>query len=138
PVRKAIARAFGLTELDRLHDAVPPGVTGDAFVLWLMDALGVELRVADADLARIPKSGPVVLVANHPFGGIEGVALARALKRVRPDVKLFANYLLHRIPELREIFFFVDPFARRGSSRAQANAKVLRSALSWLSGGGLL
>ena len=64
--------------------------------------------------------------------------MARALKQVRPDVKLFANFLLHRIPELRELFLFVDPFAGKGSARANANAKALRSALSWLSHGGLL
>jgi putative hemolysin len=76
------------------------------------------------------------VVANHPFGGIEGLAIAQALTRVRPDVKLFANYLLSRIPELRDVFLFVDPFARSGS--AAANAKALRGALAWLAGGGVL
>jgi putative hemolysin len=138
PVRKAIERAFGLTVLHRMHHTVPEGVTGEAFVLWLMDELGVDLRVADADLARIPKSGPVVVVANHPFGAIEGVALVRALKRVRPDIKILANFLLGRIPELREFFLYVDPFAIKGSARANANAIGLRRALSWLADGGLL
>jgi putative hemolysin len=136
PVRRALERVFGLTDLDRIHRARPDGVTGEAFLAWLLDHLDVELRVGDADLLRIPKTGPVVVVANHPFGGIEGIALARALTLVRPDVKLFANFLLGRIPELRDLFLFVDPFAREGSTRA--NAKALRGALSWLAGGGLL
>lgn len=138
PVRRVLERAFGLDQLDRIRAARPPGITGEAFLAWLLDHLGVEPSVGQAELSRIPKSGPVVVVANHPFGGIEGIALAWALKRVRPDVKLFANFLLHRIPELRELFLFVDPFARKGSARAHANAKALRGALSWLSDGGLL
>jgi putative hemolysin len=138
PVRRALEHAFGLAYLDRLHDSLPPGITGEAFLTWLLDQLRVEVRIGEADLSRIPKSGPVVVVANHPFGGIEGVALARALTWLRPDVKLLANFLLGRIPEIRQFFFFVDPFARQGSARAHANAKSLRAAMSWLADGGLL
>jgi putative hemolysin len=136
PARRALDRALGLAELDRIYRDLPAGVTGDAFLAWVLDRFGVGLRVGDADLARIPRTGAVVVVANHPFGGIEGIVLARALLRVRPDVKLLANFLLGRIPQLRELFLFVDPFARAGS--AHANASSLRGALSWLSGGGLL
>jgi putative hemolysin len=138
PVRRALEHAFGLAQLDRIHGAVPPGVTGEAFLASLLLELRIEVRVGEADLSRIPKSGPVVVVANHPFGGIEGIVLARALTSLRPDVKLLANYLLGRIPELREFFFFVDPFARQGSARAHANAKSLRAAMGWLADGGLL
>lgn len=135
-VRRVLERTFGLDELDRIRSARPEGIAGEAFLAWLLDHLDVELSVGPAELARIPRSGPVVVVANHPFGGIEGIALARALKLVRPDVKLFANFLLHRIPELRELFLFVDPFARKGTARA--NTTALKSALQWLSSGGLL
>lgn len=138
PVRRILERVFGLAHLDRMHDTLPPGITGEAFLTWLLGQLRVEVKVGDAELSRIPNSGPVVVVANHPFGGIEGVALAHALTRVRPDVKLLANLLLGRIPELRELFFFVDPFARSGSTRASANAKALRQAMAWLAEGGLL
>ncbi len=134
--RPVLERAFGLTALDRIYSARPPGVTGEAFLAWLLEHIGVKLSVADADLHRIPKAGPVIVVANHPFGAIEGIALARALKRVRPDVKLLANVLLGRIPEMRELFLLVDPFAGEGSRTA--NSKGLRHALSWLSSRGLL
>jgi len=69
----------------------------------------------------------VVVVANHPFGALEGVVLAELLTRVRPDVKVMANYLLGRIPELRELFFFVDPFGgrrRRGTTWGAAASSV--------------
>jgi putative hemolysin len=131
-----LERASGLKALEDAYNARPAGVTGTALLSWAFGRFDVGLRVDDADLDRIPKTGPLLVVANHPFGGAEGMALALALTKVRPDVKLFANFLLARIPELRELFFFVDPFARPGSTAA--NATPLRGALRWLEEGGLL
>ena len=135
-VRRVLEGASGLAKINRAYGERPPGITGAAFLAWTLERLGIEVAIGEADLQRIPKAGPLLVVSNHPFGGIEGVALAHALTKVRPDVKLFANFLLGRIPELRDFFIFVDPFARKGST--SANTKALREALAWLSGGGLL
>jgi len=135
-VRRVLEDASGLSKIARAYASRPSGLTADAFLAWTLERLGIDVKIAEADLLRIPKDGPALVVANHPYGGIEGIVLAHALRRVRPDVKLFANFLLSRIPELNDCFFFVDPFARKGS--AAANAKALRSALAWLNGGGLL
>jgi putative hemolysin len=78
----------------------------------------------------------VVIVANHPFGGVEGIVLLSLLRRVRPDVRVMANYLLHAIPEMRDDFIFVDPFGSTGSARA--NLKPIKECLAWLKQGGLL
>jgi putative hemolysin len=131
-----LERAFGLTELARVYRARPPASAGADFAAWTLDFLGIEVRVSDADLARIPAKGPVVVVANHPFGGVEGVALLHALRRMRPDAKILANFLLGRIAELRDHSFFVDPFVRPG--HGSGNVAGLRLALAWLRGGGLL
>jgi putative hemolysin len=136
PVRGALERAFGLTTLARIYRRRPAGISGDDFLAWTLAQLDVTLRVSEADLSRIPSTGAVVVVANHPFGAIEGIALAHALCKVRPDVRVLANFLLGRIPEIRRVFLFVDPFERQGSTIA--NALSLRGALTWLRGGGLL
>jgi putative hemolysin len=136
PVRGALERALGLTTLARKYRRRPAGIADEAFLAWTLSELDIEVRVSDADLARVPATGPVIVVANHPFGAIEGIALAHALLRVRADVKILANFLLGRIPELRRFFLLVDPFARSGSRAA--NARSLRDALSFLRGGGLL
>ena len=78
PVRRVLELAFGLDQLDRIRGARPDGITGEAFLAWLLDSLGVRSSVGQAEFSRIPRSGPVVVVANHPFGGIEGIVLARA------------------------------------------------------------
>ncbi|HEY8241089.1 MAG TPA: lysophospholipid acyltransferase family protein, partial [Kiritimatiellia bacterium] len=83
-----------------------------------------------------PKSGPAIVVANHPFGGIEGIILCAMLKSVRPDVKLMANYMLQRIPDMRDLFIFVDPFGGSGAKRI--NVKPMKESLQWLKDGGVL
>jgi putative hemolysin len=99
-------------------------------------ALGIAVRCADDDLTDVPAVGPVVIAANHPHGLLDGLALASALRRVRPDVRILANHLLSRIPELRDLCFFVDPF---GGARAHARSQAgLRAAHLWLRNGGAL
>ena len=102
----------------------------------LLAEMKVKLDVQPADLERIPIKGPLVAVANHPFGVLDGAALAVLLLRVRPDVKILTNSLLEGIPELHEHCIFVDPF--RTPSSADRNVKPLKQALEWLRRGGAL
>jgi len=102
----------------------------------LLAEMKVKVDVQPADLERIPIKGPLVAVANHPFGVLDGVALAVLLSRVRPDVKILTNSLLQGIPELHEHCIFVDPF--RTPSAADKNLKPLKQAMEWLRQGGAL
>ena len=106
----------------------------------LLTKMHVKLDVVAADMERIPATGPVVVVANHPFGVLDGAALAVLLRRVRPDVKVMTNYVLRDVPELAEHCIFVDPFPREGAgvSVTYANRRGVREALAWLRGGGML
>ncbi|MEN6440794.1 MAG: GNAT family N-acyltransferase [Syntrophobacter sp.] len=101
----------------------------------ILDVLGVNFDISAADEARIPSSGPLVVVANHPFGAIEGLILASILTRKRTDTKIMANFLLRAlgIDELNEILLFVDPLQRKGST-AQ-NLKPIREAIKWVRDG---
>jgi putative hemolysin len=80
--------------------------------------------------------GPVIVVANHPFGGVEGLILAFLLRSIRCDVKFLANYLLDRIPEMREMLISVDPFGTK-QSRLR-NIKPVRESIAWVRNGGML
>jgi putative hemolysin len=107
----------------------------------LLAAMRVELRVNSADTARIPATGPVVVVANHPYGMLDGAMLAVLLTRVRPDVKVMTNYLLRDVPELARHCIFVDPFQSDRAIRPSGidiNRRAVREALAWLQGGGML
>ena len=102
----------------------------------LLAEMKINLDVQPSDLERIPVKGALVAVANHPFGVLDGAALAVLLSRVRPDTKILTNSLLESIPELHEHCIFIDPF--RTSFSADKNVKPLKQALEWLHRGGAL
>jgi len=53
--------------------------------------LDIQMELLPEDLAKIPRKGPLLIVANHPFGGIDGLALGSLLSKVRPNFKLLVN-----------------------------------------------
>ncbi len=109
-----------------------PGEIG-VFARFL-EELEVRWSCSAGDIARIPRSGPVVVVANHPFGLVEGMTLGALLGQVRPDVKFLANSLLAGVPGTEEYLIPVDPFG----GAARANWRGLRRSIQWLEQGGLL
>jgi putative hemolysin len=111
--------------------------SADGFVLaGLLREMNVDLRVTDTDVKRIPRKGAVVVVANHPYGMLDGAVLAVLLARVRPDVKVMTNFLLEGVPELEQHCIFVDPLQTACS--AQRNRRALKQAIEWLEQGGML
>ena len=135
PVEGAIEKLLMLDRLERLYEDVP-GADRRLIAEHPLALLNVHPQVSERDLALIPKQGPVVAVANHPFGLIEGAILASTLLSVRPDVKIMANHLLAAMPETSQMCIFVDPFG--GERAARANRKGLKDAIAWLKQGGLL
>ncbi|WP_454800909.1 lysophospholipid acyltransferase family protein [Mucilaginibacter phyllosphaerae] len=83
---------------------------GPEFVDAILKGCGIEVEFDERDLRHIPKEGAFIAIANHPYGGIEGLILLKMLTMVRPDAKLMANFLLKKIPNLSEYFIAVNPF----------------------------
>jgi putative hemolysin len=130
-----ISRVLGVAELRRLYAAAGKLPSG-TFAERALQVLRIGIDVDEHALACVPSRGPLLVVANHPHGAVDGLALAAAIGRVRSDVRLLANHLLARIPEMQEAAFFVDPFGGPASaSRSQAG---LRAAHLWLRRGGAL
>jgi putative hemolysin len=119
-------------DLYRRVRSAPP----DFRLQTLLAEMRVQLEVPPADLDRIPAEGPLVAVANHPSGMLDGAALGALLSRVRPDVKILADSLLEAIPELHEHCIFIR--SPRVRSLAGRNPTALKQAIEWLRGGGAL
>ncbi|GAB3919855.1 lysophospholipid acyltransferase family protein [Mucilaginibacter myungsuensis] len=83
---------------------------GPEFAKAVLDAIGITVEFDERELKNIPKEGAFIAIANHPYGGVEGMVLLNLLCSVRPDAKLMANFLLKKIPNLSDSFIAVNPF----------------------------
>lgn len=128
-------RLLGLRKMQELYDVNElHGLSKEEFSDRLLDALNISLAFDEEALSKIPKTGPLLLASNHPFGGIEGVILARMLSRVRPDLKVLANTALRVFAELNEYFIFTNPLAPKNAK----NAPSLKQTIGHLKKGGAL
>jgi putative hemolysin len=83
---------------------------GPEFVDAILKGCGVDIEFDERELKNIPAGGSFIAIANHPYGGIEGMVLLKILCMARPDSKLMANFLLKKIPNLSDYFIAVNPF----------------------------
>ena len=134
--KKALGRLLALDRIDRLYYEIVMKGESRPFLESLLAELNISIKVNEDDLLRVPREGPLVVTANHPYGGLDGLVLMSVLSMVRPDVKVMANYILGRIGELSHMFILVDPFERKES--AAGNMRPLKEALGWLKEGGVL
>ncbi len=128
-------RLLGLRKMQELYEINEmQGLSKEEFSDRLLDALNISLEFDEEALERIPKTGPLLLASNHPFGGIEGVILARLLSQVRPDLKVLANTALRVFAELNEYFIFTNPLAPKNAK----NAPSLKQTIGHVKKGGAL
>ena len=84
---------------------------GFAFLDKLLTYFKFNYQVDNNSYNNIPAQGRVVIVANHPIGTLDGLALIKLIRSVRPDVRIVANRLLLHIQPLESLFFPVDVFS---------------------------
>ncbi|MEL7311294.1 MAG: lysophospholipid acyltransferase family protein [Pseudomonadota bacterium] len=128
-------RLLGIHRLDDLYQKHGlSGLTAAEFATQSLEALDVEVIGGDQLNQRLPKSGPVIIVSNHPHGGIEGLVLIKLLTALRPDTKILANFALKVFHELESHFLFVNPL----DPHDPANRTGLRKSLRHLQDNGVL
>tara|TARA_B110000003_G_scaffold182184_1_gene181302 strand:+ start:14082 stop:15875 length:1794 start_codon:yes stop_codon:yes gene_type:complete len=103
------------------------------FLNGILDEFQIEFEIPQDDLKRIPKNGAFITVSNHPLGGIDGILLLKLLIEHRPDYKIIANFLLHRIEPLKSYVMPVNPF----ESHKETKSSILgiKSSLQHLNNG---
>lgn len=80
----------------------------DDFFNSAMKLLDLRIHFEESILKKVPKTGPVVFIANHPYGVLDGIALTWLARKVRPDVKVMANHVLCQAPDAKEVLLPVD------------------------------
>jgi putative hemolysin len=103
------------------------------FIDAIIDYLGIHIEISSEDLERIPKTGPFVIISNHPYGALDGIIMCKVISQKRPDFKVMANFLLHRIEPLKDFIFPVNPFETMKDLRSSVNG--LRNAYNYVAKG---
>lgn len=90
--------------------------------------LDVRLRYDEAALMRMPREAALVVVSNHPFGVLDGIALASLVHKVRRDYLVLTNAVLTRAPEICDFVLPIDfeatPQARKTNVESRAKARA--------------
>ncbi|WP_415921394.1 lysophospholipid acyltransferase family protein [Tateyamaria sp. SN6-1] len=111
--------------------------TGQAFWRACLDVMGIELTTPQSQLDRIPKEGPVIVVANHPHGMVDGMIFADLIGRVRPDYRILTRSLLTAIDEVAGSYMIPVPFPH--DKDAQRKGVEMRAkAMKHLKDGGVV
>ncbi|MCC6576602.1 MAG: lysophospholipid acyltransferase family protein [Flavobacteriales bacterium] len=124
----------GLKRLQKVYEEVSH-FHDIAFVKAVFQRLELEMEVQAEQLALVPREGGLVLVANHPYGAIDGMALVEVFGELRPDLKVMANFLLQQLKPLGHRFFGVNPFEQL---RSASSFQGMRAALAHVKQGGAL
>lgn len=109
PILALALNIVGFRKINRLYSPSAE-LKNKEFTEDMLRRYNTTYDVSENELNSIPKEGPFMLVSNHPFGAIEGIILYDAVAKIRPDFKIMANFILSYIPNLKDVFFAVNPF----------------------------
>ena len=88
---------------------------GFEFLDAVLDHFDFKYSLTNRDRANIPAQGRVIIVANHPLGSLDGLALLKMVSEIRPDVKIVATTVLSQIQPLTNLFLSVDNLSSKAS-----------------------
>ena len=100
--------------------------TREAFWQDALDVMRIEIRTPPEQLAHIPATGPVILVANHPHGMVDGMVIAAMTSRIRSDYKILVRSILTGIDDMAASFLISVPFPHE--ENAQQKGIAMRAA----------
>ncbi|NOU43244.1 MAG: lysophospholipid acyltransferase family protein [Methyloglobulus sp.] len=81
---------------------------GFAFLDKLLHYFKFSYQISNRSINNIPSEGRLIIIANHPIGTLDGLALVKLIRTVRPDVRIVTNRVLNHMEPLQSLFFPVD------------------------------
>ena len=91
---------------------------GFDFVDAVLDYFDFDYTVSSNDLQNIPSTGKVIIIANHPLGGLDALCLLKLVGQIRKDVKILANDFLVGFEALQSLMIPLDNFKDRQSKES--------------------
>ena len=111
--------------------------TGQPFWRAALDTMGIPLLTPQEEIDNIPLDGPVVVVANHPHGLVDGMILADLIGRRRTDYKILTRALLTGIDEVAASYMIPVPFPHEPDAQRKS-VEMRAQAMAHLKEGGLI
>jgi putative hemolysin len=107
---------------------------GRDFWQVMVERYGLSLDVVGGSLDNIPKDGPLILIANHPYGILDGLMLGHILSKVRGDFRILAHRVFRKAEDINRIIL---PISFDDTKEARAlNIQTRKDALRFLADGG--
>lgn len=135
--RRAVIRGIefvsGKPKLHRMYEDYCRGPEAADFFGEAVARLNLQVEVDGPGANAIPAEGPLVIVANHPFGVVDGIVLGYLISRARPDFKILVHSVLYRLPELQPNLLPID-FSETPEA-LRINLETRRTALGDLDAG---
>lgn len=109
---------------------------GHDFWEVMAERYGLTLDVFSGALSNIPKKGPLILIANHPYGILDGMMMGLILSRARGDFRIMANNVFQKAEELSRVILPIS--FEEGREAVLANLQTRKTALEYLGNGGAM
>jgi putative hemolysin len=139
PLAEAVSphlhRLLGFEQFNSVYSQLPQ-CAPENFSRAFLDALHVRVQLHERSRGTIPAEGPLIVVANHPLGLLDGMVVESLLRSVRSDVTVMAHSLMAVIPEYRDLWLFVG--RPRSRSKRKLSVRSLRESVQRLARGGAL
>lgn len=127
----------GRNKLQAIYDNLQHlPLTGETFWGQALDALDIQLNVNMERIASLQNSGPLLVIANHPFGVVDGLALCHLTSQIRPDFKVILHKVLCQDSRIASHVLPIDFAPTREATRS--NVRTKQSALKTLKEGGVV
>jgi putative hemolysin len=110
--------------------------SGRSFWQVLPERFGLSLQITQGDVANIPADKPLILIANHPFGILDGLMMGHLLQTMRPDFRILANSVFTKVEELNRVILPISFDETREATRI--NLETRAEALRYLAQGGAI
>jgi putative hemolysin len=109
---------------------------GRDFWSVMVDRYGLDLEIVGGSLDLIPREGPVVLIANHPYGILDGLMMGHILSRARGDFRILAHHVFRKAPDLERVILPINFDETKEAVRQ--NLDTRKTALDYLAQGGAI
>ena len=106
--------------------------------LWqvMVERYGLSLDIVAGDLSKIPTSGPLIMIANHPYGILDGLMMGHILSSVRGDFRILANTVFRKSADLQRVVLPISFDETKDAVRE--NLATRKNALAYLADGGAI